>query len=161
MADQGDLQIETGNFGYVAGFSIDDPDFVVVNGDLSLITNEELIKRSIIRRITTKVGDYSKLIYGYKTAGSSGTAITETETVENGTDYGSDLGTLLSEPFNLVFIQKLKTKLFEAINKDDRINVLDIQFELKQEFGEIKVTVSYELTDSSETGTLTTDVVMN
>jgi len=158
--DDTDLVVETDKYAFVPDYSVDSTDLIVSNGDLATISGEDLIKKSIIRKLKTHLGSYEILLKTYvsNNVETNSETISDIIAVKNGSNYGSKIGIILSEPINLRTIQLLKSKISESVNSDERISLKDVQVELKQDAGTILVTVTYELVSSGQTSTATAEI---
>lgn len=145
MADV-DLVLESDSIKSIPFFTIDNPDLVVKDGDLAFVGGDEQIKNSIIRKLKAEAGSYELLIQTY----ADSTPTSNTVVLRYGSTYGSNLGSVRSEPVNSTTINKIKQIVVSTIESDGRITIQDTpQVSFVPANGSIKIDINYTINDTS------------
>ena len=159
MSEYSDIEIEKEYLSFLPNFSFDDTDLVVKDGDLSLISGEASIKRSIVKRLTTFKGSYAVLVRSFQEIVNN--AVNQnpnTLILNSGANYGSDIHALLSEPLTVFTVNRLKSKIYSTISGDSRVTVNDVNIDVNTTNGLITASVSYTLKSSGQQSTVSMDL---
>jgi len=132
----------------ISSLKRDDIDLQVENGDLAIVSYEDLIKAKLFRRLQTPVGSYALNISTYTDLGNI-LSITVDES------YGSKLGLQNSEPLNNNWITNFINLITEALNDEPYISISNIDLSIFDPAnGKVTFIVNYTINGTDLSGTV-------
>jgi hypothetical protein len=119
----GDLTMET-ELAIISGVPREDLDLEVENGDLKVSVGPVAVRNALVRRLRTPLGAYTALYSSYK---DSQDPNSPKIIVSTGSEYGSVLGKLVSEPLTNDWIRSFVNTLADAVNLDKNVTLENIE----------------------------------